>query len=137
MFTGFPRSSVSKDSACSSGDLGLIPGSGRSLGEGNGNPLQYTCLENSRKRGAWWAAVHGVTKSWVQLTNTSLHFIVFITFSFSTLEILLYCLLASIVAAEKIEHGLYSGDKGEPLEGFEFRSNLMNLPLGNWSGCSV
>ena len=72
---------------------------------------------------------------WV--TNTSLHFIVFITFSFSTLEILLYCLLASIVAAEKIEHGLYSGDKGEPLEGFEFRSNLMNLPLGNWSGCSV
>ena len=96
-----------------------------------------TCLENSRKRGAWWAAVHGVTKSWVQLTNTSLHFIVFITFSFSTLEILLYCLLASIVAAEKIEHGLYSGDKGEPLEGFEFRSNLMNLPLGNWSGCSV
>lgn len=70
------------------------------------------------------------------MTNTSLLFIIFI-FSFSALEILLYCLPASIVAAEKIEHGLYSGDKGEPLEGFEFRSNLMNLPLGNWSGCSI
>ena len=45
------------------GDLGLIPGSGRSPGEGNGNPLQYSCLENPMDRGAWWAIVHGVTKS--------------------------------------------------------------------------
>ena len=43
-------------------NLGLIPGLGRSLGEGNGNPLQYSCLENPRDRGAWWAIVHGVTK---------------------------------------------------------------------------
>ena len=44
-------------------DLGLIPGLGRSPGEGNGNPLQYSCLENSVDRGAWWAAVHSVTRS--------------------------------------------------------------------------
>ena len=44
-------------------DAGSIPGSGRPLGEGNGNPLQYSCLENSRDGGAWWATVHGVEKS--------------------------------------------------------------------------
>ena len=44
-------------------DLGSIPGSGRSPGEGNGNPLQYSCLENPMDRGAWWATVHGVTES--------------------------------------------------------------------------
>ena len=46
------------------GDLGSIPGSGKSSGEGNGNPLQYSCLENPIDRGAWWATVHGVAKSW-------------------------------------------------------------------------
>ena len=50
-------------------DAGLIPGSGRSPGEGNGNPLQYSCLENSRDRGAWWVTVHGVTKSRTRLSN--------------------------------------------------------------------
>ena len=45
------------------GDMNSIPGSGRSQGEGNGNPLQYSCLENSMDRGAWWATVHGVEKS--------------------------------------------------------------------------
>ena len=59
---GFPHSSVGKESACSAGDLGLIPGSGRSPGEGNGNPLQYSCLENPMDRGAWQAIVHGVTR---------------------------------------------------------------------------
>ena len=49
--------------ACNAGDLGLIPGSGRSPGEGNGYPLQYSCLENSMDRGAWQATVHGVTES--------------------------------------------------------------------------
>ena len=48
---------------CSAGDLGLIPGSGRSPGEGNGNPLQYSCLENYMDRGAWWATVHRVARS--------------------------------------------------------------------------
>ena len=46
------------------GDLGLIPGVERSPGEGNGNPFQYSCLENYMDRGAWWATIHGVEKSW-------------------------------------------------------------------------
>ena len=50
-------------------DVGMIPESGRSPGEGNGNPLQYSCLENPMDRGAWWAAFHGVSKSRVQLTT--------------------------------------------------------------------
>ena len=49
-----PGSSVSKESACSAGDQGLDPGLGRSYGEGNGNPLQYSCLGNPKDRGAWW-----------------------------------------------------------------------------------
>ena len=60
---GFPGGSDGKESACSAGDLGSIPGSGESPGEGNGNPLQYSCLENSVDRGAWPAVVHGVAKS--------------------------------------------------------------------------
>ena len=63
VFLSFPGSSESKESACNAGDLVLIPGSGRSLGEGNGNPLQYFCLENSMDGGAWWAAVHGIAES--------------------------------------------------------------------------
>ena len=58
-----------KVSACNTGDLGLIPGSGRSPGEGNGNPLQYSCLENPMDGGAWWATVHGVAKSWTWLSD--------------------------------------------------------------------
>ena len=54
---------------CNAGDLGSIPGSGRSPGEGNGNPLQYSCLENPMDRGAWWATVHGVAKSRTQLSD--------------------------------------------------------------------
>ena len=49
-----PGSSASKESACNAGDLGLDPGLGRSCGEGNGNPLQYSCLGNPKDRGAWW-----------------------------------------------------------------------------------
>ena len=60
---GFPGGSDGKESACSAGDPGSIPGLGRSPGEGNGNPLQYPCLENPMDGGAWQAAVHGVTKS--------------------------------------------------------------------------
>ena len=55
---GFPGCSDSKESACNAGDLGSIPGSGRSPGEGNGNPRQCSCLENPMDRGAWWASVH-------------------------------------------------------------------------------
>ena len=59
---GFPCSSVSKESTCTAGDPGSIPGLGRSPGEGNGNPLQYPCLENLMDTGAWWAAVHAGLK---------------------------------------------------------------------------
>ena len=59
---GFPCSSVGKESACNAGDLGSIPESGRSRGEGNGNPLQYSCLENPMDKGAWRAIVHGVAR---------------------------------------------------------------------------
>ena len=59
----------SKESACSGGELGVIPESGRSPGEGNGNPLQYSYLENSTDRGAWQATVHGVTNSQTRLSN--------------------------------------------------------------------
>ena len=60
---GFPGSSDGKESACNAGDLGSIPGSGRFPGAGNGNPLQYSCLENPMDRRAWWAIVHRVAKS--------------------------------------------------------------------------
>ena len=65
----FPHNSVGKESACNAGDLGSIPGLGRSPGEGNGNPLQYSCLENPMDREAWWATVHGVAKSRTQLSD--------------------------------------------------------------------
>ena len=55
------------------GNLGSIPGSGRSPGEGTGNPFQYSCLENPIDRGAWRAMVRGVTKSWTQLKQLSMH----------------------------------------------------------------
>ena len=61
--SGFPGGSDGKASACNAGDLGSIPESGRSPGEGNGNPLQCSCLENPRDGGAWWAAVHGAAES--------------------------------------------------------------------------
>ena len=57
---GFPGGSEGKASACNAGDRGSIPESGRSPGEGNGTPLQYSCLENPMDGGAWWATVHGV-----------------------------------------------------------------------------
>ena len=60
---GFPGGLDGKESGCNAGDPGLIPGSERPPEEGNGNPLQYSCLENSMDRGAWQATVHGVTKS--------------------------------------------------------------------------
>ena len=64
MILGFPGGSVGKESAFNAGDPTLIPGSGRSPGEGNSNPLQYSHLGNPMDRGAWRATVHGVAKSW-------------------------------------------------------------------------
>ena len=65
----FPGGSEVKASACNARDLGSIPGLGRSPGEGNGNPLQYSCLENPMDRRAWWATVHGVAKSQTRPSN--------------------------------------------------------------------
>ena len=70
---GFPGGSEVKASACNAGDVGLIPGSGRSPGEGNGNPLQYSCLENPMDGGAWWATVHRVAKSQTRLNDFTYH----------------------------------------------------------------
>ena len=72
IFLGFPCGSDGKASAYSVGDPGSIPGSGSSPGEGNGNPLQYSCLENPMDRGARLATVHGVTKSQTQLNDFTL-----------------------------------------------------------------
>ena len=69
MWGGFPGGSEGKASACSAGDLGLIPGLRRSPGEGYGNPLQYSCLENPMDGRAWQATVHGNAKSQTQLSN--------------------------------------------------------------------
>ena len=66
-----PHSSVGKESACNAEDLRLIPGLGRFAREGNINPLQYSCLENSIDRGAWQATVHGVAKNWKWLSSSA------------------------------------------------------------------
>ena len=67
---GLPGGSDSKESACNAGDLGSIPGLGRSPGGGCGKPLQYYCLDNPMHRGAWWATVHGVTKTRLSTTHS-------------------------------------------------------------------
>ena len=66
---GFLGGSEGKESTCNAGDLGLIPGSERSPGEGNTNPLQYCCLENSMDRGAWRVTVYGIAKNWIMTEN--------------------------------------------------------------------
>ena len=65
----FLGGSDGKESACNAGDLGSVPGSGKSPGEGNGYPFQYSCLESSMDRGAWQAIVHGVIKSRMRLSD--------------------------------------------------------------------
>ena len=66
---GFPGGSDSKETTCIVGDLGSVPGWGRFPGGGHGNPLQYFCLENLMDRGAWWAAVYGVSENWTRLSG--------------------------------------------------------------------
>ena len=74
MIRDYPGGLEGKESTCNTGDPGLIPGSGRSPGGGNGNPLQYYCLGNPMDRGARWATVHGVSKSQIGLsTHTHTH----------------------------------------------------------------
>ena len=71
--SGLPQWFNDKESTYSAGDPGLITGSARSPGGGNGNPLRYSCLENSMERGAWWVTVHGVAKSWTRLSDSAQH----------------------------------------------------------------
>ena len=66
---GFPDGSAVKNPPANAGDAGSIPGPGRSPGEGNGNVLQYSCLGNPMDRGAWQATVHGVTNTWIKLSD--------------------------------------------------------------------
>ena len=73
IYMGFPRGSVGKESTCSAGHPGSIPGSGRSPGGGHGNLLQYSCLKNPMDRGAWWAAVHGASKESYSSEQPSTH----------------------------------------------------------------
>ena len=76
VYMDFPSGSAVKESTCNAGavgDMGSIPELGKSPGGGNGNPLQYSCLENPMDRGAWWATVHRVAKSWTQLKQLSMH----------------------------------------------------------------
>ena len=79
-YQGFPGGSEVKASAWNAGDLGSIPGLGRSPGGGNGTPLQYSCLENPMDGGAWWAIAHGVAKSQTWLSDFTF------TFHFHALE---------------------------------------------------
>ena len=71
---GFPGGSEGKESICNAGDPALIPGSGRSPGEGNCYPLQYSCLESPMDRGGWWATVQEVAKIWTWLSDQHFHF---------------------------------------------------------------
>ena len=71
MTVGFPCGTAVKNLPANARDAGAIPGLGRSLGVGNGNPFQYSYLGNSMDSGAWWAAVHGVSKGWTGLSSTA------------------------------------------------------------------
>ena len=82
---GFPGGSEVKASACSAEDLGLIPVSGRSPGEANGNLLQYSCLENPMDGGAWWATVHRIAKSQTRLSDFTFTFTLRLCFAFHVL----------------------------------------------------
>ena len=73
MIMMFPYRSVGEESACNAGDPSSVPGLGRSPGEGNGNPLQYSCMENPMDRGAWRAIVHGVARVRHDLATTPLY----------------------------------------------------------------
>ena len=91
LLMGFPSGSVVKNLPANPGDSSLIPGSGRSPGEGNGNPLQYSCLGNSMDRGAWWATVHGFAKEWdmTEWLNTHMLFKVMISATWESYSVFL------------------------------------------------
>ena len=85
----FPGGSDSQASACNEGNPGSIPGLGRSPGEGNRNPLQYSCLENPMEGGAWWATVHEAAKSQTWLSDFTFYFLYIYDIPFSVNDLLL------------------------------------------------
>ena len=87
-FNSFPGGSDSKASAYNAGDLGSVPGSGRSPAEGNDNLLQYSRLENPVGGGAWWAAVHRVAESWAQPRDITFEFVKYIIFKMLKMPII-------------------------------------------------
>ena len=103
---GFPGGSDVKVSACNAGDLGSIPGWGRSPGEGNGNPLQYSCLENPMDGGAWWATVHGVAKSWTRLSDFTFTLLYVYIHIYSLLHIYIYIYTYIYIWKEGIKEGM-------------------------------
>ena len=103
MFLGFPGGLEVKASAYNVGDLGSIPGLGRSTGGGNGNPPQYSCLENPMDGRAWWTTVHRVTKSRTQLsdfTHTHTHT------QLVPIRLFFFCLFMNLYAMENIAEEL-------------------------------
>ena len=98
---GFPGGSVVKNSSANAGDTGSIPGWGRSPEEGNGNPLQYSCLGNPMDRDAWWATVHGVAKSWTPLSNlTTCRGSSILHRSFSVIHCSVPCVIFKLICLE-------------------------------------
>ena len=114
VFLGFPCGSAGKEPTCNAGDLGLIPGLGRSPGEGKGYPLQYSCLENPMDRGTWWATVHGVAESWTQLSVWE-H-----TQGGGSKRILLWCMSNSVLPLFSSKSFIVSGLTFKSLIHFEF-----------------
>ena len=94
----FPGGSDGKVSVYNEGDLGSIPGLGRFPGEGNGNPLQYSCLGNPMDRGAWWAAIRGVAKSWTQLRDFTFTFLNYL--HVGDIELVVTCTLIILLSLQ-------------------------------------
>ena len=99
MFAIFSGGASGKESTSNAGDTGSTPRLERSLGEGNDNPVQYSCLENSMDRGVWWATVHGATKSWTRLsTHTYIYYLISLSFQYETsVNIIVACLECNIL----------------------------------------
>ena len=133
---GFPGGSDGKESACNDGDLGSVSGLGRSPGEGNGNLLQYFCLENLMDRGAWWATLHGVAKSWTWLTE--FHFNSFIIVSYSVVTEKAMALHSSTLAWKipwtEEPGGLQSMGSLESDTTERLYFHFSHLRIGEWNG---
>ena len=117
----FPGGSEVKVSACNVGDPGSIPGSGRSPGEGNLNPLQYSCLENPMAGGAWWATVHGVAKNQTWLSN----FIFTFTFNLSLVQFN-HSVMSDSLRSHEPQHDRHPCSKPTP------RVYSNSCPLSRW-----